>query len=255
MTPFQKIEIINMKKSGIISQELAVTTESPLTICINNVLFDQIMRTPDDEKALVTGILFCSGLISSPDEIKSFAMTASKQGETVNVHIQKNQTGISNNKDIHLEKQLTKLSLPDILYCINALPGYQPIRAITRATHAAILFNSSCHAIAAKEDVGRHNALDKVIGQAFMDNTLDKAYILVLSSRVSHELITKVIKTPVKCIFSVSRPTSLAVDIARKHDISMVCLSKYDGVLVFSGVNRFDMSVPEKVTPSLASVS
>ena len=254
MDPFQKIDIIHMQKSGIINKEMAVTTESPLTICINNELFDQIMRTPDDEKAQITGLLFCSGIITSSDEMKNFALTVSKYGETVNVYIQKKQTDISyNNKDLKTQKCSKKFTLSDILNCINALSNYQPIRQITRSTHAAILFDSSCHAIAAKEDVGRHNALDKVIGQALMDNTLDKAHILVLSSRVSHELITKVIQTPVKCIFSVSRPTSLAVDIARKRDISLVCLSKNDGVLIFSGAKRFDMY--QKKLPHLQNES
>jgi len=243
MDPFQKIDIIHMQKTGVVTKEMDVSIESLLTICINNDLFDQIMRTPGDEKSLITGLLFSYRMISSSDDIESFTFTDSKHGDTVHIQIQKKQTGISCDKqDMNQQQYAKKLSLTDIQDCIDALSRNQPIRAITRSTHAAILFDRSFQIIAAKEDLGRHNALDKVIGQALIDNALDKANILVLSSRVSHELITKVIKTPVKCIFSVSRPTSLAVDIARKYDISLACLSKTDGVLVFSGIERIDIS-------------
>jgi FdhD protein len=242
MDPFQNIDIIHMKKSGMITKELPVTTESPLTICINNYIFDQIMRTPGDEKQQVAGLLFDNKIISSSDDLNNFSLSRSIHGDIVRIQIRNKQIGLSFNgkKQTHQLKSI-KLSLTDIQACFNALSHYQPIRNVTRSTHAAILFDRSCNPISAKEDVGRHNALDKVIGQAFIDDTLVDAYILVLSSRVSHELISKVVKTPVKCILSVSRPTSLAVDIARKQKISLACLSKNDGVLIFSGEIRFQM--------------
>jgi len=241
MDPYQEIDIIHMKKSGIINKVLAVTTEAPLTICINNDMFDQIMRTPGDEKAQVAGLLFCNHIISNSEDIENFAITHSRNGDIVNVQIRNKQMECASDKKINQPLQWKKISLTDILDCFNALSRFQPIRNITRSTHAAILFDSLCNPITAKEDVGRHNAIDKVIGQALIDHTLNRAYVLVLSSRVSHELISKVVYTPVNCILSVSRPTSLAVDIARQDDISLACLSKDDGVLVFSGDRRFLM--------------
>jgi FdhD protein len=243
MPPFQNIDIIHLHKKGMTRKEMPVSTESQLTICINNDLFDQMMQTPGDEHALITGLLFNDRLISSFDDMKNYSLTASEGHDTVSIQIQGKQADFSdNNMQAKNQAHAKKLSLTDIDDSFNALSTYQPVRAITRSTHAAILFDRFFHPIAAKEDVGRHNALDKVIGQALMDETLSNAYILVLSSRVSHELISKVINTPVKCILSVSRPTSLAVEIARKEDISLACLSKNDGVLIFSGADRFDIS-------------
>jgi len=243
MPPFQKIDMLHLQKTGVVNKDIAVSTESPLTICINNDLFDQIMRTPGDEKALVTGLLFSNKLLFFFKELTHFTLTTTQHGDTVHIQIQQKRDNTSfENACIH-SNQLhpQKITLTDIQSCIDALSDYQPIRTITRSTHAAILFDSDLKPIAAKEDVGRHNALDKVIGQALIDNMLDRAYILVLSSRVSHELMAKVINTPVKCIFSVSRPTSLAIDIARKYNISLVCLSKGDGVFIFSCKGRFDV--------------
>jgi FdhD protein len=251
MAPFKKIDIIHMQEQGIFNKKLAVTTESPLIICINGDLFDQIMRTPGDEKELITGLLHSNIMISSPDDIKNFRLSESEHGEIVHVQLQVKQTEIlSDTKGTDNCLNLNNISITDILNCINTLSKYQPVRMITRSTHAAILFDNFFNVIAAKEDIGRHNALDKVIGQTLMENTLGKASILVLSSRVSHELITKVINTPVKCIFSVSRPTSLAVEIARIYNITLACLSKKDGVLIFSGFQRFDLSDTQNMTPS-----
>jgi len=242
MAPFQTINFIHMQQTNMIKKDMAVSTELPLTICINNDLFDQIMRTPGDEKAQVIGLMFCSRIISAFDEIQSVTLTTSKHGDTVDVQIQKKQSCLSTIKQENNQWQGKKLSLADIQGCFTALSSHQPIREMTRSTHAAVLFDCSCQAISAKEDIGRHNALDKVIGQSLIDDTLEKARILVLSSRVSHELITKVIQTPVQCIFSVSRPSSLAIEIAREYNISMACLSKNDGVFIFSGFERFEGS-------------
>jgi len=236
MTPFQKIDIIHMQEQGMYSKEMAVTTEAPLTICINGDLFDQIMRTPGDEKALITGLMLSNSMISASDHIKDFTLSESEHGDFVYFQFAEKQTKfLPASKTTENALKLNNISMNDILNCINSLSKYQPVRTITRSTHAAIIFDKFFQVIAAKEDIGRHNALDKLIGQALMDSTLDKAAILVLSSRVSHELITKVIKTPIKSIFSVSRPTSLAVEIARKNDITLACLSKNNGVLIFSG--------------------
>jgi len=239
MEPFQHIDIIHMKKSGIINKDLAVTTESPLMIFINNDMFDQIMRTPGDEKALITGLLFSNKIITASADIETITLSNSDHGDVAHIQIRKQLMGLSFDKNHQIQSK--KLTFIDIQECFNALSRYQPVRNMTRSTHAAILFDKSCHPISAKEDIGRHNALDKVIGQTLIDNSLNDAHMLVLSSRVSHELISKVLNTPVKCILSVSRPTSLAVEIARHDDISLACLSKNDGVLIFSGYQRFQI--------------
>jgi len=232
MSSFQTIQIYHLHKSGTSSRELAVTTEKKLNICVNNHIFDSIMRTPGDEKAHIMGLLFSHQLISRADELQSFKITWAKNEDTAQVYFQKTH------KNDFFKRANIKHSLTDILHCIDLLSRYQPLRAKTRATHAALLLDHQCNPITAKEDAGRHNALDKVIGQALLDCSLDRAHILVLSSRVSHELMIKILKTPIQCVFSVSRPTSLAVQLGREFGMTMACLSKNDGVLVFSGYNN-----------------
>ncbi|MBF0449790.1 MAG: formate dehydrogenase accessory sulfurtransferase FdhD [Candidatus Magnetomorum sp.] len=244
MEPFQTIHIHHMHETKTQAKSMAVTTEAFLNICINNDLFDQIIRTPGDEKALVAGLLYNYHLISSCADLKSFSLVSSGDEDTVTVSI---RTPFSAGTFNHRRKTISdlrtgiekKLSFSEVCACIDDLSNCQPLRSQTKSTHAAILFDPSLNRLASKEDVGRHNALDKVIGQTILDQTIDNVFLLVLSSRVSHELMMKILPTPVRYILSVSRPTSLAVELARKHGIHMACLSKEGGILVFTGMDGF----------------
>ena len=88
-------------------------------------------------------------------------------------------------------------------------------------SHAAALFTESEELLALKEDVGRHNAVDKVIGSTLLNNSLSKAHYLLVSGRVSYEIVTKafVAKTPI--LAAVSAPSSLAVDYAKELGITL----------------------------------
>jgi len=86
--------------------------------------------------------------------------------------------------------------------------------------------------------VGRHNALDKAIGKVFLDHRLDKASLLILSSRISYELVQKAARARIPVILSFSRPTSLAVELASKLTMTLACLAKGSGLYIFCGENR-----------------
>ncbi|KPA16112.1 Formate dehydrogenase, subunit FdhD [Candidatus Magnetomorum sp. HK-1] len=244
MQPFQTIQIHHMKENQTHDKHMPVTTEAPLNICINTYLFDQIMRTPGDEKAHIAGLLFSHQIITTRSDLKAFSVDTSDSVDTVKVTVstpfspaffyQKTNNIPEINRNVN-----QKLSYSQATICIDDLNNCQPLRSQTRSTHAAILFDNHFNRIASKEDVGRHNALDKVIGQAILDQRLESIYLLVLSSRVSHELMMKVLRTPIKYILSVSRPTSLAINLARKNGIHLACLSKDEGFLIFTGMDGF----------------
>jgi FdhD protein len=89
--------------------------------------------------------------------------------------------------------------------------------------------------IAFAEDVGRHNALDKAIGQAFMNRTLDKGRILVLSSRVSYELVQKAARAHLPMTISNSRPTALAAEMGQTLNMTLAFPAEKSGVIVVCG--------------------
>jgi len=106
------------------------------------------------------------------------------------------------------------------------------------ASHAAALFNSDVDLLAVAEDVGRHNALDKVIGKLFLAERLAEACLLVLSSRSSYELIQKAGRARIPIVLSVSRPTAMAVALAEQLNMTLACLSHGKGLYIFCGAER-----------------
>ena len=97
----------------------------------------------------------------------------------------------------------------------------QQFYVTTRASHAALLFDGSASLMTFAEDVGRHNALDKAIGEAFWEGTLGDARLIVLSSRNSYELIQKAARARVPILVSKSRPTALAVALGKSLNMTL----------------------------------
>ena len=86
--------------------------------------------------------------------------------------------------------------------------------------------------------MGRHNALDKAIGRALLENKLPRASIAALSSRISYELVQKAARAAIPIIISMSRPTSLAVDLSRKMNMTLACTTKEGDLLILCGEER-----------------
>ena len=123
-------------------------------------------------------------------------------------------------------------------HCIDILSNHQPLRRLTFATHAAALFSDKFELLTSAEDVGRHNALDKAIGRLFLAKRLPEACLLVLSSRISYELVQKVARARIPIVLAVSRPTAIAVNMADHLNITLACLAPDRGLLIFTGEDR-----------------
>ena len=97
--------------------------------------------------------------------------------------------------------------------------------------------------LAAAEDVGRHNALDKVIGKMFLDRKMGQAALLTLSSRISYELVQKAARARIPIILAISRPTALAVKLAAELNITLASLADGPGLYVFCAAQRLVASI------------
>ena len=113
----------------------------------------------------------------------------------------------------------------------------------TGGIHASGLFNSAGELISLREDVGRHNALDKLIGNALINDQLDpKAQFITCSGRLNFELVQKVLMTDIGIMIGVGAPTSLAIDLANKFDITLIGFVKRDSFNIYTNNKKVIVS-------------
>jgi len=238
--------------------------EEPLSIRIQGNPYSVVMRTPGDEIELVAGFCLTEGIIDTPDDYKSLAFCDGEDTNTVAVtlvpsrreqisqildrrgFISQTSCGLCGKeivKDLFQKIQPLedngRIDIGRAHACLEKITRHQPLRQQTRAAHAAVLFDSDFELLASAEDVGRHNALDKVIGKTFLDRNLDQAALLVLSSRISFELVQKAARARIPVILAISRPTALAVQLATELNITLATLSSDGpGLYVFCAAQR-----------------
>jgi len=245
-------------------EPMDLIAEEPLSIRVQGRPYVVVMRTPGDELAHAAGLCLAEGLVHDPSDIAQLAFCDGTDTNTVTVTLQENcarrlahkgdrrayisQTGCGLCgkeliQDLHTEiRPIADQGAVPIAAAWTALSGLhhnQPLRAQTRAAHAAALHDREGRFLAVAEDVGRHNALDKVIGRLFLDKQLSEAAMVVLSSRISYELVQKAACARIPIMVAVSRPTALAVALAESLNMTLASRRPGDGFWVYTGADRF----------------
>ena len=238
--------------------------EEPLSIRVQGNPYSVVMRTPGDEIAHVAGFCLGEGIVDTPDDFTSIGFCEDDDTNVVTVtlrasrrekipqildrrgFISQTSCGLCGKeivKDLYQIiqpiKDTTKIDIKKTLICLKELSLQQPLREKTKASHAAVLYNSKFEILAVAEDVGRHNALDKAIGKVFLERTLSQVVLAILSSRISYELVQKAARAHIPIILAHSRPTALAVELASQLNISLASLDDDDkGLYIFCGEQR-----------------
>ncbi|MBW2739547.1 MAG: formate dehydrogenase accessory sulfurtransferase FdhD [Deltaproteobacteria bacterium] len=253
MDTFFKHSAVYIDKNRITSSHHnKLISEEPLKITIQDRLYSIIMRTPGDELPLAAGLCLSDGVVDKPDDIESLSFSNKSNCNKVNLLL--NKSSLSSQKEFNVsyshiiknycqdicpvEKNNIKLDFTNALYRLENLSAIQPLRKSTRSSHAAALYSSDFELLSIAEDVGRHNALDKTIGKLFLENTLCNACFLILSSRISCELVQKAARAGIPVILAISRPTFHAVKLASQLNITIACLAEKSGLYVFCGKSR-----------------
>ena len=244
-------------------KEKDLLKEEPLSIRVEGNPYSVMMRTPGDEIPLAAGFCLTEGIIDTAEDYTSIAFC---DGEDTNViavtlkpsrrqkiseildrrgFISQSSCGLCGKEIVKDLFQLIKplednirIDANKALSCLETITRHQPLRTQTRAAHAAVLYGSEFDFLAAAEDVGRHNALDKVIGKILLDRKLGQAAMLTLSSRISYELVQKAARARIPIILAISRPTALAVNLASELNITLASLADGPGLYVFCAVQR-----------------
>lgn len=237
--------------------------EEPLLIRVEDRPYAVVMRTPGDEIAHAAGFCLSEGLIESPEDIVSIGFCSDIDENSVTVRLSEQRKPlVSEQLDRQgflsqtscgicgremIEDLIGNLKAADdgpvieysqVFACFDAFLQAQEYYDRTRGTHAVMLFDSSRRILAKAEDVGRHNAMDKSIGAVFLGNQVSDVHLAVLSSRISFEMIQKAARADIPILISKSNPTSMAVDLGLRLNMTLVCLDKKAGFIVPCGEKR-----------------
>lgn len=266
--------IVSKKILKIIGDELvehtdALAVEEPLEISlsilnaespISNKNISITMRTPGHDRDLAIGFLFTEGIIIAPHQITRVNLDEN----SINVHLNNSEEvdlsklerhfytssscGVCGKASIEALKTVCRLPSSPSEFLIDknlikSFPGMlqkqQNIFNDTGGIHAAALFNTYGELITVREDVGRHNALDKLIGHSLQDGQLPlNRHLLFLSGRASFELIQKAAMAGIHFIMAVGAPSSLAVELAVEHDITLIGFLSETRYNIYTGINR-----------------
>jgi FdhD protein len=242
---------------------IALLGEEPLSIRVQGKPYAVVMRTPGEEKAHVAGFCLGEGIVDHPDDITNIAFCDGEDTNVVTVTLTADRrTRIAEHLDRRTYISQTscgicgKSIVDDLVQALSPVPADdpldgnaaldrlihlgddQPLRAKTRAAHAAAIYDRGLARMSLAEDVGRHNALDKAIGSLFLDGRLPQAKLLTLSSRISYELVQKAARARIPVILAVSRPTALAVELATALNMTLASLGKDDSIMIYCNPSR-----------------
>jgi len=272
-----KYKVLKFESSKFDNVEDLVSIEEPLEISLKFKENDKwitknlsiTMRTPGNDKDLVRGFLFNEQIVENIKDIDSIESYGEKVGQyniqnkilatlnnSKNVNISKikrdfltnSSCGVCGKSSLDaleiIKKEKTDSSEPKITKDIiilspNILKTNQSEFSKTGGIHASGLFSSNGDLINLKEDVGRHNALDKLIGSAMINDQIEaKNQFITCSGRLNFELVQKVLMTNIGIMVGVGAPTSLAIDLANKFDMTLIGFVKKDSFNVYTNNNK-----------------
>ena len=272
-----KYQTIKYKENKPSAVNDLVSIEEPLEMTVRykknkEWLNDSIsitMRTPKNDEDLIVGLLFCEGIINKKSEIEKVEFLGDKvgkfkiqnkiqitlnNGENLDIkHLRRNfltnsSCGVCGKTSMDsleiicktkINKDNPKIKSSLITEIPNILRQNQSEFSKTGGIHASALFNTDGKPLVIREDVGRHNALDKVIGHSFKNSIFDtKNQFIACSGRLSFELVQKSLMANIGLLMGVGAPTSLAIDLAKRSDMTLIGFVKSDSFNIYCGENR-----------------
>jgi FdhD protein len=241
--------------------------EGPLHILVNGESYVTTMRTPDDHDIdLSRGLLFTEGIVTDPAAVFRFDGIADPEANVVakldvlvsseyvrvSVEGRRSQTatascgicGTRDPSDLELSGEPLKisgdfkLSAQTITGMLADTLGAQALFHATGGVHGAGAYTRDGDLLVVREDIGRHNAVDKVIGALLRSKRLGEATVLTVSGRLSYEIVSKVYRAQIPVLVAVSAPSTMAVETARSFGITLIAFCREDRMTVYSHPER-----------------
>ncbi|WEX88995.1 formate dehydrogenase accessory sulfurtransferase FdhD [Sinorhizobium garamanticum] len=246
----------------LVAGSRVVPEETPIALTYGGSTHAVMMATPGDFEDFAVGFSMTEGIITEPDQIEAVDVVAEDKGIDLQITLRDEENDMLRQRRRHMagpvgcglcgiesieqavrptpdvSRAALRLSQADVVKAVALLNGQQPLHVETRAVHGAAFYVPGRGLIAVREDVGRHNALDKLVGAAARAGFKGGEGAVVVTSRVSVEMVQKtaIIGSPV--IIAISAPTALAIRTAEEAGMTLIALVRGDEFEIFTHAAR-----------------
>ncbi|MGW1225875.1 formate dehydrogenase accessory sulfurtransferase FdhD [Streptomyces sp. NPDC001478] len=268
---------LRIRDGAVTTRPDTLVAEEPLEIRLNGRPLAITMRTPGDDFALAAGFLVSEGVIGAGSEVRSIVYCAGATEDGVNTYnvvdvrlapgvpvpditLERNvyttsSCGLCGRASLDAVRTTTRHPVADappvrvtpalLAGLPDRLRAAQRVFETTGGLHAAALFTEAGELVDVREDVGRHNAVDKLVGRALTEDRLPLSRsVLLVSGRASFELAQKAVMAGIPVLAAVSAPSSLAVDLAAEAGLTLVGFLRGASMNVYAGEHRIAVEEP-----------
>jgi FdhD protein len=259
--PVRTVDRLAWRDKRLSEGTRAIPEETALALTYNGGTYAVMMGTPQDLEDFAIGFSLSEGVVQSPEEISSLEIVDLDDGIELRMWL-------ADDKAHHLSERRRHIAGPtgcglcgidsiaeavrptavvakgrsfsprELMAATAGMPPLQPINIETRAVHAAAFWTPAVGIVALREDVGRHNALDKLAGALAQARVTTSDGMVLLTSRVSVEMVQKTAAIGASVMVAVSAPTALAVRMADAAGITLVAVARGDGFEIFTHPDR-----------------
>ncbi|MEU1146973.1 formate dehydrogenase accessory sulfurtransferase FdhD [Streptomyces sp. NPDC005863] len=267
----ERRKVIRVRDGHVSERPDTLVAEEPLEIRLNGKPLAITMRTPGDDFALAAGFLVSEGVLGAADELQSIVYCAGATADGVNTYnvvdvrtaegvvvpditLERNvyttsSCGLCGKASLDAVRTTARFPITDappvrlgtelLASLPDRLRARQQVFDRTGGLHAAALFDEEGELLDLREDVGRHNAVDKLVGRALQEGRLPLSRaVLLVSGRASFELAQKAVMAGIPMLAAVSAPSSLAVDLAVETGLTLVGFLRGSSMNVYAGEHR-----------------
>lgn len=266
----REVDAIRIEGPSRAATRDSLAVEAPLHLKVNGVSYTTAMRTPGDDRVLARGLLFTEGIVPEQPSAISFSELLDpetgfiacldaavpstqvlKDVEGLRSQLSASSCGVCGTRDpVQLEvsgppidaEVRVDLDSPKVGRMFERMREQQVEFDATGGVHGAAAFNSEGGALAVYEDIGRHNAVDKVVGALLDSGGLSSAHFLLVSGRVSYEIVYKAYRARIPFLLAVSAPSSMAVETAERMGITLAAFCRDGRFTIYTHSERASLS-------------
>jgi FdhD protein len=266
--PVRTVERLAWRDSRFTDGTRAIPEETALALTYNGGTYAVMMGTPQSLEDFAIGFSLSEGIVQVPEEIASLEIVDLDDGIELRMWLAEDKAARLSERRRHIAgptgcglcgiDSIAEAVRPtalvgkgrsftprEIMTAMAGMPPLQPINIETRAVHAAAFWTPASGIVALREDVGRHNALDKLAGALAQAKVSTAEGMILLTSRVSVEMVQKTAALGASVMVAVSAPTALAVKMANAAGITLVAVARADGFEIFTHPDRVTSAITQ----------